>query len=311
MLQQTRVETVIPYYGRFLEAFPTVEALATATEDEVRAQWSGLGYYRRARSLLQAARQVSATGTFPATLEGWLELPGVGRYTAAAIVSIVHGLKVAAIDGNLERVLSRIEAFDKDPKTAAGRLFMEQAAEIWMDLERPGDSNQALMELGATICRPKRPLCRDCPLVDDCAAFQRGEPEEFPLRRSRRRVVERELLAIAIRQEDRFLLFRRCAESEILGGTWEMPWVDATESSPARALGRRYGGDWKLGEPRGAVRHSITHRLLKVTVTEGELLGGGQLAEGPEARWADLAELDRLPHSSLVRKAMLVALPAR
>jgi A/G-specific adenine glycosylase len=159
MLQQTRVETAIPYYRRFLKAFPSVEALAKAGENEVQALWSGLGYYQRSRRLLRAAREVARVGDFPQTLAGWQKLPGVGPYTAAAVMSIVHGERVVALDGNIERVLSRLDAYGKNPKTAAGKRFLARVAEPWLDAVRPGDSNQALMELGATVCLPRNPRC--------------------------------------------------------------------------------------------------------------------------------------------------------
>ena len=308
MLQQTRVETAIPYYERFLAKFPSVEALAAAREDDVRALWSGLGYYRRARSLLEAARRVRDNKGFPNTIDGWLELPGVGPYTAAAVMSIAFGARVAALDGNLERVLSRLQTLDVDPKSAEGRRRLERAARSWLDHERPGESNQALMEVGAKVCRPRNPLCLECPMREFCKAYRLGKQEKLPRRRPSRRAKAYDLTAVVVRRGRRFLLFQRRANSALLGGTWELPWVEIAGEDPARCLGVRYGGKWKLGKDHGSIRHAITHRVLNVRVREGNVDGGGDVREGREACWCDLAGLEKLPHSSLVRKAARAAL---
>ncbi len=181
MLQQTRVEAARPYFDRFLETFPSVEALAAASEESVLSLWSGLGYYQRARRLHAAARQIVANkGEFPTTTEGWRKLPGVGRYTAAAVASIVFGAREPAIDGNVMRVVARLLVLEEDPKNNAGFQAIETRARDLLDSERPGDSNQAIMELGATICRPRKPLCSTCPLEEGCLATATGEPERYP-----------------------------------------------------------------------------------------------------------------------------------
>lgn len=307
MLQQTRVETAIPYYERFLKSFPSVDALARAGEDEVHALWSGLGYYRRARMLSRAAREVVRAGGFPRTAEGWRQLPGVGPYTAAAVVSIVFAERVVALDGNIERVLARLEAYDENPRTAAGKRFLTQAAEPWLDADRPGDSNQALMELGATICLVRSPLCRQCPIAESCVARRQGRVDDYPRRARAVRKEKRSLQAVMVRRSDRFLLFRRDSRSKLLAGTWELPWVDSDDANPSKSLAERYGGVWRVGRRIGSIRHTITRRNLVVTVSEGGLEDGDGVAEGRGARWASLAELDDLPHSSLVRKAFLAA----
>ncbi|MCP4200409.1 MAG: A/G-specific adenine glycosylase [bacterium] len=307
MLQQTRVETAIPYYERFLSALPTVEALARAEDDEVQALWSGLGYYRRARMLVKAARDVVRNGGFPQSAEAWQQLPGVGPYTAAAVASIVHGERVVALDGNVERVLARLEAYDGRPKSAAGRRFLTQAAEPWIDADRPGDSNQALMELGATICLPGNPRCHRCPINRSCTARRRGRVEDYPNRSRAIQKEERRLLAVMVRRRDRFLLFRRDSRTAILPGTWELPWVESDDPDPSEELAERYGGAWRVGARIASIRHTITRRNLVVTVSEGGLECASSVAEGREARWANLTELDELPHSSLVRKAILAA----
>ncbi|HEX5757593.1 MAG TPA: A/G-specific adenine glycosylase, partial [Thermoanaerobaculia bacterium] len=209
MLQQTRVEVVLPYYDRFLAEFPTVEALAAAPEAEVLAAWSGLGYYRRARQLHAAARRVVERGGFPDTPGGWRELPGVGDYTAAAVGSIVYGLPLPVLDGNVERLMARYLALAADPKSAAARRQLRAAAAALVDPERPGDSNQALMEVGATVCTPRRPRCPDCPLLPGCRAAAEGRPERYPPRRARRAREGRRLVVAVVEWRGQVLLVRR------------------------------------------------------------------------------------------------------
>jgi A/G-specific adenine glycosylase len=312
MLQQTRVEVVVPYFHRFLARFPTVEALAAAEVEEVLGRWSGLGYYRRARLLHAAARRLAAGG-FPRTVDGLRELPGVGGYTAAAVASIAFGARVPALDGNVERVLARRLAFGGDPRRAAGRRALVEAALALLDPERPGDGNQALMELGATVCTPRRPACPRCPLAAGCAARAAGDPERWPPPR-RRRAVERRRLGVAVvAAGGRVLLFRRPDDSPLLAGTWELPWFDLAPGEDAAvagppALARRYGGRWLLDPRLATVRHGITHRALTVEAHPARLdAGGGEVAEGPEAGWFDAAARATLPLSSLVEKVLIAA----
>ena len=306
MLQQTQVKTVIPYYASFLDRFPTVEALAAASIDEVLARWSGLGYYRRARQLYAAARRVVELGGFPRTSVELRELPGIGPYTAAAIGSMAFGEPVPVLDGNVERVLSRRLGLDQDPKKAAARRMLLEAGAGLLDDARPGDSNQALMELGAMICRPRRPDCGSCPLAEGCRARLTGEPERFPPPR-RRRAVERINLAVAVaKREQEVLLFRRPASSDLLAGMWELPYVRRNHDLAAveRALSRRYGGRWKL-EPAGdKVRHGITYRALVFHVHPARFIAGDAVGEGPEAAWVKTGERSGYPLSSAVEKIL-------
>lgn len=329
MLQQTRVETALPYYERFVARYPDVGALAAAPLEEVLATWSGLGYYRRARQMHAAARQIAeGGGRFPEDREGLAGLPGIGPYTASALASICFGEAVPVMDGNVERVTARLLALDADPKAAAPRRRLLAAAAALLDPSRPGDSNQALMELGGSVCTPRRPRCLLCPLREPvgagetdhpgCAARQEGDPERYPppLRR-RPTQTERRLVAVVAREEPgAVLLFRRGSDEDVLPGTWELPWVsleeDGTEASglpPADALRARYGVAFELGERCGEVRHGITHRALTLEVRRAEL---SELAEPyglREARWVPLAGLARLPLSSMVGKALAAALP--
>jgi A/G-specific adenine glycosylase len=316
MLQQTRVETVLPFYNRFLERFPTVEDLAGAELEEVLTLWSGLGYYRRARQLHAAARRIAEAGAFPSTVEELLDLPGVGGYTAAAVASIAFGVAVPVMDGNVERVLSRCLALDEDPKASGARKRLLAAAAELLDPNRPGDSNQALMELGATLCSPRRPKCLLCPLRPGCRASLEGDPESYPVPKVKREGERHRLLAAVVEDGTGVLLFRRPEESTLLAGTWELPWVTlerdgAVETAdPGAELGRRYGGLWSLGPREAGVRHGITYRDLEVDVHRAELAWGGEVREGMAAGFFDEAGRAGLPLSSLVGK-VLGALEAR
>ncbi len=306
MLQQTQVKTVIPYYEQFLDRFPDVEALAAATLEEVLALWSGLGYYRRARQMHAAARQVVELGTFPASSSELQNLPGIGPYTAAAVGSMAFGESVPVLDGNVERVLSRRLGLDQDPKKAAARRRLLKAGAELLDVARPGDSNQALMELGATICRPKRPDCRSCPLAGGCQARVAGDPERFPPPRRHHQVERIDLVVAVARQKDRFLLFRRPEDSGLLAGLWELPNIPRRGSRSAieRSLGRFYGGRWKLEPAGGRVRHGITHHALVLYVHPARFSAGDAVGEGPEAAWVAVDEMGDYPLSSAVEKVL-------
>src|SRR3954451_21975189 len=253
MLQQTRVETVLPFYHRFLARFPTVEGLAAAELSEVLALWSGLGYYRRARQLHAAARMIAELGTFPSTLEGLLALPGVGAYTAAAVASIAFGVATPVMDGNVERVLSRCLALETDPKSGGARRQLLAAAAELLDLSRPGDSNQALMELGATLCSPRRPKCLLCPLRPGCRAVREGDPESYPAPRVKRDAERHRLLVAVVEDDSGVLLFRRPDDSSPPAATWELPWMSRERDGvpepgdPQAVLAARYGGRWTIG----------------------------------------------------------------
>jgi A/G-specific adenine glycosylase len=311
MLQQTRVETVLPYYARFLERFPTARHLAAAPLEEVLALWSGLGYYRRARQLHAAAQRVVAEGgEFPRTLEGLRALPGIGDYTAAAVASIAFGVVTPVLDGNVERVLARQLALAESPKSSGARSRLLAAAESLLDPVRPGDSNQALMELGATLCTPRNPKCLLCPVASGCRAAAEGNPEHYPVARTKREVERRRLVVAVVEDAHGVLLFRRPDDSELLAGTWELPWVEEEAGEAGAALAARYGGRWRLGPLLAEVRHGITFRDLAVAVHRAELEMTGEIrersgeTEAREAGWFDAEGRAGLPLSSLVGKVL-------
>lgn len=306
MLQQTRVETVIPFYQAFLARFPTVVDLAEAPIDAVLSAWSGLGYYRRARLLHRAAQEVAARGgAFPESVSELRKLPGIGSYTAAAVASICFGVATPVLDGNVERVLARRLAEAGDTKSAAVRRgLLAEAAEL-LDPERPGDSNQAMMELGATVCLPKNPRCLLCPIAEGCRALARGEADLYPRGRAERRIEEVPIVALLVEDErGRTLMFRRPDDSSLLAGLWEIPWVEGGSNGAANRLGQRYGGRWRVGERIGAARHGITYRDIRVAVHRGEIGDRGEVREGPEAGWFSAEEIEGLASSSLVGKIL-------
>jgi A/G-specific adenine glycosylase len=311
MLQQTRVEHVVAYFERFLERFPSVRALAAAPLVDALAAWSGLGYYRRLRLLHRAAQEVIENGgTIPSTAEQLRRLPGVGDYTAAAVASIAFGARESVLDGNVVRVMARRLACDGDPTRQVVRRRLREAAGALLDPEAPGDSNQALMELGATVCTPVAPRCRECPLARGCAARERGKPEAFP-RRAKKAPPHLVPLVVAVVERDgRVLLFRRDEGEALLAGTWELPWVqdgNGDDERAAGALAARYGGRFALGAELGRVRHAITTRRIVAAVRRGEFTAGDAVAEGREAAWVARAEVATLPTSSLVRKVLTLA----
>jgi A/G-specific adenine glycosylase len=269
MLQQTRVETVIPYFERFMARFPTPAALAEAPEDEVLAAWSGLGYYRRARLLHAGARAVGRAA-IPSGREGLLGLPGIGRYTAGAIASIAFGEAVGLVDGNVARVLARLFAIDEDIKRG-GMRRAEGLAERLVHATEPGNWNQALMELGATVCTPRAPSCDRCPVQGHCRAYAEGRVDALPVVSPKTPPRLLEVQALVARFGGRVLLARRRSEG-LFGGLWEPPSI-AGGAAARRDLLRRF--PLASSERRGKITHVLSHRRLSVDVTVGVLTRGG------------------------------------
>jgi A/G-specific adenine glycosylase len=306
MLQQTRVETARPYFERFMARFPTPLALAEADEAEVLALWSGLGYYRRARLLKAGAERVAAAGgELPRAAAALAELPGIGPYTAAAIASIAFGEPVPVLDGNVERVLARRLAWGDDPARASSRRVLLAAAAELVDPARPGESNQALMELGATLCSPRRPRCADCPLRPDCRAAAAGDAERYPRPRARREPERlRQTAALVTDGQGRLLLGRRGAGEQVLPGLWELPTV-ATRGPrrAAAALAACYGGEWRLAAPLGRLRHSVTYRVLDIELRVADWRPEA-VAERGHLAWLARAERGALALTGATRKLL-------
>ena len=308
MLQQTGVETVIPYYERFLEAFPTVRALDAASVEEVVERWAGLGYYSRARNLHAAARRVvnSDGGCFPDTLEGLMELPGVGRSTAGAILSIAFNRPAPILDGNVRRVLCRLYALQDDPRSASGEKLLWSWASKLTPVDRPRDYAQAIMDLGATVCTPRAPDCGGCPLEASCRARALGLEDELPRRRGKKKVPTRVQVALLLISGGRCLVRRRPL-SGMLGGLWEFPAAAVSEDeTPGMAASRLLQTLGLAAEPRpaGEVAHVYSHFRLDLRLYRAEAGETFKVAEGEETRWLPPAELAACPLHGAHKKAL-------
>ena len=294
MLQQTTVAAVKDYFHRFTARWPTVQALAAAEDAEVMAEWAGLGYYARARNLLACARAVAAAGAFPQTREGLAALPGVGPYTSAAIAAIAFGRPETVVDGNVERVVSRLFAVAEPLPKSKPRLTA--LAATLTPQERPGDFAQAMMDLGATICTPRRPACAICPLSDACEARARGIAAELPRKLPKTAKPER-IGTVWIGRLGGMILTERRPEKGLLGGTQGFPstgW-DGSELPPPGAA------DWRA---IGEVRHVFTHFALTLQVQLGDLAGNPSRGD-----LVPLRQIDRAALPGLMRKVWDVALP--
>ncbi|MBI4385997.1 MAG: A/G-specific adenine glycosylase [Elusimicrobia bacterium] len=290
MLQQTQVSTVLPYYARFLRRFPDVRALADAPGEEVLRFWAGLGYYSRARNLHRAARIVARErgGRFPDSLGEALALPGIGRYTAGAILSIAFGKPFPVLDGNVARALSRLFAVRGNARTGPVRKRLWTLAERLLDKKRPGDWNQALMELGALLCVPESPRCGNCPVSAHCAAFKRNLQDRLPETGPKRAPVPLAWTCLRIEKDGKVLLHKRPESERFLPGHWGLP--------EARHAGR----NGIPGETLGTVRHGITHHKIAMEVRRASPPREGL---PPNCRWVRKRELGRYLVSSLWLKA--------
>ena len=289
MLQQTRVQVVIPYFERFLARYPTPAALAAAPEAEFLALWSGLGYYARARNLQKAARAIAAMGSFPASYAEIAELPGVGDYTAAAVASIAFGLPYAVMDGNVVRVLARLSAETGDSGSQSVRVRLKELAQRLLPQRRPGEFNQAAMELGATVCLPKNPQCLICPWRDDCAGRLQGIQHELPVKLRKREPVRLALRLYVIERDGRVLMRCRDGAEKRLSGFWELPEAREIPNAQAPVL---------LGE----FRHSITKHDYVI-----EVYAAGVTRAPRGYSWVDYSEIETRPVATTARKALRVA----
>lgn len=271
MLQQTQVETVKPYFARFLVAYPTVDALATAPLSDVLKLWEGLGYYSRARNLHRAAQTVARDfgGKFPETVEGLLLLPGIGRYTAGAIASIAFGEVAPVLDGNVIRVFSRLIDLPDDVTQLAVKDRLWKLAGEWLPNQRAGDYNQALMELGRTICKPRNPSCKECPIQTHCLAFAQGTQNQRPVKKAKAATPHYDVTAGIIWNEAGQLLIAQRPLDGLLGGLWEFPGgkLEVGETLPdclKRELREELAIEVEVDDLFTVVQHGFTH--FKITL---------------------------------------------
>lgn len=318
MLQQTRVSTVIDYFERWMEQFPTVYSLAEASIEEVLELWSGLGYYRRARYLHRAARQVvdQWDGKLPQTVSGLEELPGVGPYTAGAIASIAFEQVEPVVDGNVMRVISRLEAIEGDPRGAPANERIWEAAGRWVDPDRPGDFNQAMMELGSEVCTTQSPACDRCPVQACCRGWTEGQPQRYPTgsRTTKQRPLRGRCCVVWHDDGtgDKKFLLRRRPEQGLLAGLWEFPSCECQGRSwpSVETLKKRLiteagldGAEVAIDEPVGTVGHVFSHRRLKMKVHHLEIDEHSADREGRQRwRWVGDEQLSEVASSALLTK---------
>ncbi|MFP7222956.1 A/G-specific adenine glycosylase [Priestia filamentosa] len=280
MLQQTRVDTVIPYFNNFISKFPTLEHLADADEEDVLKAWEGLGYYSRARNLQYAVREVRDEygGIVPETKDEVSKLKGVGPYTTGAILSIAYGVPEPAVDGNVMRVLSRILFVWEDIAKPKTRKLFDELVYAIISHENPSFFNQGLMELGALICTPKSPACLLCPVQEHCRAFEEGTQKELPVKTSKKSVKAVELAAAVVTDESGKVLIHKRSSKGLLANLWEFPNVEiqkalSKEEELTAFLTEKYGVEAEIGQPFTTISHVFSHLTWHITVYEGKIRG--------------------------------------
>jgi len=310
MLQQTRVETVIPYYERWMQQLPTLRALAEAREQEVLSLWEGLGYYSRARNMQRSAREVMRlhNGQLPADRKALEKLPGIGRYTAGAIASIAFGMDEAALDGNIRRVYARIFDLDVPVQSKEGVDKLWIIATDMLPAGRAGDYNQALMDLGAMVCLPRAPRCDICPVNKDCLANEHGTQAERPVLAEKKQIPHWTVTAAVIWKDGKVLLAQR-PDSGLLGGLWEFPGGkveqgESFEDGLKREIREELAAEISVGEPFGVYRHAYTHFKVTLHAFTCRLLDGEQPepVEANQLVWARPADLDNFPMGKIDRQ---------
>ena len=307
MLQQTGVETVIPYYRKFLDCYPDVVELAAAPVEEVIELWAGLGYYRRARNLHAAANMVAhdLSGVFPDTLEGLQALPGVGRSTAGAILSIAYDRPAPILDGNVRRVLCRLFALHGDPRSPAAEKQLWRWAEALTSVERPHDYAQAIMDLGATLCTPRKPDCPRCPWRDFCQAHLSGKAEALPQARSRQPVPLKRQVALVLENKDAVLVSRRGLDG-MLAGLWEFPARELPEGETDLEVAEQLAAERGGRSPAllGKVKHAYSHFHLEVHLFSAAATGVDRMAESGASRWIPRRQIESLALHGAHKKAL-------
>jgi A/G-specific adenine glycosylase len=309
MLQQTRVETVIPYFNRWMRSYPDVYALASASRQDVLSHWEGLGYYRRAHNLHRAAQQVvdEYDGAIPSDIDDLKSLPGIGDYTAAAITALAFERDALALDGNLRRVLSRLFDRTENPRSLKGERILRELGNQYLPSGSASEFNQALMDLGATICKPRNPACSECPLQDSCLAFQRGVQEQRPVK-VRRHPTPSVHAAAAVIIENGAVLIGRRPEEKLLGGLWEFPGGkqepdERLEDCLKREIMEELGVEILVGEKLGTFEHAYSHFAISVHAFACQRLKGDpQLHDHTALKWVQLLDLPDYPMGKVDRR---------
>ncbi|MBN1541625.1 A/G-specific adenine glycosylase [candidate division KSB1 bacterium] len=299
MLQQTQVRSVIPYFQRFMQVLPGITELADADLSLVLKLWEGLGYYARARNLHAAARQIAQEhgSRFPSTMQSVSRLPGIGPYTAAAILSISFGQKLAVVDGNVNRVLARLFRIDTPPRSHQGKKLFARISDSLLDGDNPGDYNQALMELGALVCQPRNPDCHACPLNSLCLAARHRDPHDYP-RKTPKRPRPHHIVAVGVIWRDKKLLIARRLEKAMLGGLWEFPGGKVeTGETPQEAVVREIreetGIECRSIEKIGEIEHGYTHFSITLHAFHCQHTSGEPQTLGcSDVRWICPSELE-------------------
>ncbi|MFQ5942610.1 MAG: A/G-specific adenine glycosylase [Anaerolineales bacterium] len=308
MLQQTRVETVLPYYKSFLKRFPNVEVLAGASQEEVLKAWEGLGYYARARSLHRAAQVVvdRFDGELPETEHDLMELPGIGHYTTDALQAIAFERDTLALEGNLRRVLTRLFDIHQDPRRPEGEREVRRLGRSVLPKGQASAFNQALMDLGALICTPRSPVCHACPLASDCRALSNGTQEQIPIRPARQPLPMRPAVAAVMYENDTVLIARR-PDDRLLGGLWGFPsgFVEEGESNHValnRVVKEQLGLEIEIKRALPPLAHTYTHFHAALRpFTCRARSSNGSLRERGDVRWVKVIELDEVPMGKLDR----------
>ena len=329
MLQQTQVITVIPYFERWLRRFPTLKDLANAQLDDVLKQWEGLGYYSRARNFHKSAQQVmrKLAGEIPETVEGLLKLPGVGRYTAGAIASLAFGQDAPILDGNVKRVLSRLFAISHQPSAISDQLW--ELSELLLPKGRAGEFNEAVMDLGATLCTPRAPLCRQCPLQTQCMAYAQGKPEAYPIKPAKKTTPHKNIGTLVLFNKQGAVLMGQRVVDGLLGGLWEFVSGEINDAATLPLLGgsradevqrmtaQQTGLQVNVDEEDfiGTVKHTFTHFKITKHVFVVRLKTSSKalvLASGyQQLKWVKLDEIKQLALTRSDQKILEMLKPTR
>lgn len=305
MLQQTRVDQVIPYFNRFMRRFPSLKSLAAASQEDVLKLWEGLGYYSRARNLHKAAHIIANEhkGRFPNTVEEIVKLPGIGSYTAAAIGSLAFNLDLAVLDGNVIRVLSRLFAYTKDTRSTATKKELQQMADALLVKGNAGNFNEAMMELGATVCLPKNPQCGTCPLAAACLGHKSGRPTDYPVKAPKKKVPHIVVgAAVVINRKGEVLIAQR-RDQDMLGGLWEFPggkqeMGETIRQCITRELKEELGINVEVGGFLVTVKHAYSHFTMELHTYFAKIKSGRpRPLHCQDYQWLEISDLRKVPYS--------------